>query len=122
MPAPSDLSVFANLPDIAEELKGPERKKVAALLEELGNLQAQTKLNDERSDEIKNILALTQAKHQLNGLRFGNLAFRVLQVPGRKTLDKLLLMENGVDPETIEASMKFGNPSMRREFKRLDIE
>lgn len=123
MASPQDQSVFTNLPDVTTaKLKTADRKTSTALLEELDGLSELSKTTDERITEIKDLLAGIQDRNHLAGLRFGNFAFRTLEVAGRKTLDKALLVQNGVDPETIEASMKEGKPSMRREFKRLNLE
>ena len=120
MPSPKDLSVFANLPDITEELKAPDRRRTAPLLEELAELTDCMKRDSERIEQLKGLLESIQTKYGLSGLRFGNLAFRTLEVAGRRTLDKTLLVQNGVDPETIEASMKESAPSVRREFRRIE--
>lgn len=78
-------------------------------------------LNKERQDEILLRLDAIQTASGLPGLRFGDLAFRRSDEPGRATLKRDKLLENGVSPEVIAASYEVGKPVVKRVFKKVKL-
>jgi len=109
---------FAALPLISV-LSAPQMKQAQSLLEELEAVEAREKGEVERGDEIKRELGKIQVGAGLVGLRFGQLCFKEAQRPGKKTLNKVKLVEKGVAPELIVACTDTGKPFAKREFKKL---
>jgi hypothetical protein len=105
----------------------PKKEMNAAreLLEELDMMlyfideNGEYKSREERAKRIKEELGGIQVAHGLEGMRFGGLTFAEREVSGRKTLDKVKLLENGVGVETIEASYVDGMPYKTRTYKRV---
>lgn len=98
------------LPEITTSLARQKavQTKVKQLLTE-GALQQKTQKGaEERLKEIKAELAAIQLQHDLPGLRAGKICCITVEREGRSSLSKELLVDNGVDPETIAASMKKG--------------
>lgn len=119
MKTESESISFASLP-LVSVLPKPKMKTAARLLEELEAVIAARESAEEREQEIK--LQLEEIQHDAGalGLRYGDLCFIAREKPGRRTLDKGLLIENGVAPEVIEQSMKEGAPYVERRFKRIE--
>lgn len=115
-----DAGKYASLPLISVLAK-PDMTKARRLLQELEGLVAARKEMEEREDEIKELLAALQQDNSLPGLRDQGRCFCVETLAGRKTLDKGLLVENGVTAEQIEASMKEGKPYDRKVFKVVPL-
>jgi hypothetical protein len=115
-----DAGKFASLPLISV-LHKDDMKTARRLLQELEGLVAARKDMGEREEDIKNLLADMQEQNSLPGLRDQGRCFCVETIPGRKTLDKSLLVENGVTVEQIEASMKEGKPYDRKTFKVIPL-
>ena len=115
-----DAGKYASLPLISVLAK-PDMTKARRLLQELEGLVAARKEMEEREDEIKELLAALQQDNSLPGLRDQGRCFCVETLAGRKTLDKGLLVDNGVTAEQIEASMKEGKPYDRKVFKVVPL-
>lgn len=116
--AAADPIKYAELPEVSE--LGPRLMKQAAeLLAELGVVIERQKADEELEKELKVKLEKMQNEAELPGLRHMQWCFVARQAAGRRTLDKMLLIENGVDPEVIEQSMKTGEPYVTRTFKDL---
>ncbi len=116
-----DRIEFAKLPPV-EELPVEPRQEIIALLERLDRVtQVRDRLADEE-DDIKNALERLQRNTGKTGFRYGYLCFISQSVAGRKSLDKGLLLEEGVSAVTIAKCYKTGNPSTRVTFKRLSEE
>lgn len=115
-----DAGKFAGLP-LVSVLAKPEMLRARKLLAELEGLVAARKEMEEREDEIKSLLANMQEDNKLPGLRDQGRCFCVESCPGRRMLDKSLLVENGVTVEQIEASMKEGKPFERKTFKVIPL-
>lgn len=106
-------------------------RKAKLLLEEAAQLQEYIDMYEGRLKEILGCkvkdedvpgeLEMIQQAAGLPGLRFGGLCYKASTQPGRRSLDRGLLVENGVPPETIEASMKEGRPFVKREFKKIEV-
>ncbi len=78
---------------------------------------------DQRVEEIKAELSELQTKHGWPGMRDGRLCFVAQEVPGRKSLDKGLLMEKlGLTMDQIDDCSREGQPYWRRTFKKIDEE
>lgn len=116
----SDGIRFADLP-LVSILDKKSMKKAQGMLEELQALVESQKAAKEREDEIKLELEEMQNKAGAAGLRYGGLCYVAKEVAGRRTLDKGLLIENGVGPEVIEASMKQGAGFVTRTFKVIEV-
>ena len=103
----------------------PKRKMIRAteLLEELNSHEY---VLDDEGREIKRSARVDQIKEELQelqgdqpGLRFSDRCFVARVKSGRRTLDKGLLMENGVAADVIERSMKQGEDYVERTFRRI---
>jgi hypothetical protein len=116
-----DSFKYAELPDIrvSEALEVPRMLQAQQLLTELDAVVMMEKTYKDRGEEIKRELETLQLVAKLPGFRLESLCFVARLMPGRRTLDRLLLVENGVDPEVIDASMKLGEPYMERRFKNI---
>lgn len=113
---------FASLPPVAELEDAKTRQRVVALLELLDATVAERAALEVREEECKAELEALQTAAKTTGFKYGLLCFVAQPVKGRKSLDRFLLMENGVSAKTIQASYKEGAPSVRRTFKRLGEE
>lgn len=118
MPYDNDKQLFAKLPQI-HDLDAPRRDRIITLLERLDEVNDQLHKFEDEKDDIFNELVKLQEETARTGFRYGWLCFTAQKVAGRKTLDKLLLMENGCPAAVIKESYKEGNPSIRRMFYRL---
>lgn len=114
--------VMAELPLVDELRNNRLMLRTIRLLEELDLVEETAKINKERADEIKEELGVIQSKAGLRGIQYHGLCFAEREMSGRKSLDKMLLIENGVEADTIEASMKTGKPFVERRFKNLNKE
>lgn len=115
-----DAGKFASLPLISVLAKA-EMAKARRLLAELEGLVAARKEMEEREEEIKASLEDLQTSSGVEGFRDQGRCFMAAEYPGRKTLDKSLLVENGVTVEQIENSMKEGKPYIMRKFKVIPM-
>lgn len=120
-PKPSPEPKLGSLPDIAdlEPLIQEQVKKLLLSLEVVSQKKVRLLVQE---DELKDQLEALQKAANRPGFRFEGLVYTAAPVAGRKTLDKLLLMENGVSAQVISDSMKVGKPSTRVTFKRLTEE
>lgn len=99
------------LPDYAE-LKGakaPSKAKVTQLLLEGHQLRTVLQEAEERLKEIKSELSTIQLLNELPGLRYNQYCFMAVERNGRASLSKEKLIDNGVPPEVIAASMTQGS-------------
>jgi hypothetical protein len=113
---------FKALPPVAELESVQTRQRVVALLEQLDQISSQLEELEQEDEKLKNELEQLQCATGRSGFRYGLLCFISQKTKGRRTLDKMMLMENGVPAATIEQSYKEGAPSTRRYFKRLPEE
>lgn len=113
---------FNSLPPVTglEDVK--TRQRVVALLELLDHIVVERTKLEEQEDACKLELEELQRASDKTGFRYGLLCFAAQQVKGRKTLDKMALIENGCPAAVIEKSYKESAPSVRRTFKRLPEE
>lgn len=116
----SESFEFKTLPDVTLIKKAKLRGRIMLLLADLEACEFEATRNKGRSDGIKLELETLQAESGLTGLRYEKLCFIARTMPGRSTLDKMLLIENGVTPEIIKKSMKPGKEYVERRFKNLD--
>lgn len=120
--------VYAALPLISA-LPKKQMDKARSLMEEVDLINEQMITLQERKIEIlggkqgkveiQGELEKIQLAAGLDGLRYGDWAYVSSISPGRKTLDKGLLLENGCPPEAIAASYKEGKPFTTRTFRNL---
>ncbi len=99
-----------------------DRRKQAEcrlLFEEMAALIVQMEALGDRMEEIK--LELEQFQYMVDapGIRHENYVFSATEVAGRKTLDKILLQQNGVSKAIIEASQKQAESHIRRMFRSI---
>ena len=113
---------FASLPPVSEVEDIRTRQRVVALLEQLDKTTAELQELEKRDEALKQELQELQHASGKTGFRYGLLCFLAQQVKGRRTLDRMLLMENGCPASVIEQSFKEGTGSVRRTFKRLPEE
>lgn len=109
---------FASLPDI-EGLVAETRARVARLLHLLDEATDSVARWEKLVDEYKTELADIQATTGRTGFRHEQLCFVSQLVKGRKTLDKMALIEHGCPALVIAKSYVEGKPSIRKTFKRL---
>ncbi len=113
-----DRIEYAKLPTVTD-LGTETRQRVITLLETLDQVTAEKAKLVDREDDLKQELVKLQKETGRVGFRYGWLCFVAQPVAGRKTLDKMALIENGVPAATIAASYKEGEPGTRCTFKRL---
>ena len=113
---------FAKLPPVAGIQDTGKRLRVMELMEQLETILAQKSNLLVMEDEAKDELERMQKEMAKPGFRHGWLAFCSQQVKGRRTLDKMLLLENGCPAAILNQSYKTGEPYVRNIFKRLDEE
>lgn len=105
----SDETLFA-LPETNSVSRGV-KVRLDALLREAHSLRAVEKRLKEVKLELQELIQTNGlANEDTIGVRSGQLCCIVRFNPGRKTLDKSLLIDNGVSPEQIEASTREGEP------------
>jgi hypothetical protein len=112
---------FAKLPPVAE-LELAVRREAMALLERLDLVTADKRKLVDLEDDLKNQLDAILKQSGRPGFRHGWLAYAVEEMAGRKTLDKLLLMENGCPAAIVDQSYKVGKPYIRQTFRHLTEE
>lgn len=115
----SNHFAFASLPSVAEMEDNETRARIMVLLESLDNAVAVRQELEANEEEWKAELETLQAATNKVGFKFGSLCFVSQPTKGRRTLDKMLLMENGVAAKIIQSSYKEGKPGTRCTFKRL---
>ena len=111
---------FKKLPNV-EHLKAPAIKAtVIALLTRLDKVKTDKDRLDIEEDDLKTELEVLQEKVGWTGFRHERFCFIASRIAGRKTLDKMLLLENGCPASVLNASYKEGQPTVRRTFRRLE--
>lgn len=110
------------LPAVAALENIQTRQRVIALLELLDQLVTKREELETAEETCKAELEQLQVANSLPGFKYGLLAFASQATKGRKSLDKLLLMENGVSAAIIQSSYVAGKPSVRRTFRKLPDE
>lgn len=110
--------IWANLP-LVSVLKRKQMDQSKELLEELDSVHGILATYKERKEEIEEELAQIQMEAKLDGLRWGDWAFRRTVQAGRKTLSKEKLIENGVSADVIAKSFEQGKSFSKDEFKNL---
>lgn len=110
---------FASLPAVAEVEDLKTRKRIIELLEELDQAVVDREAVEAIEEGCKAELENLQAATNKPGFKYGSLCFVSQPTKGRKTLDRMLLMEHGVSAKVIKASYKEGKPGTRRTFKHL---
>lgn len=118
---PDNKVAFAALP-LTDYLEPTVKIRVRHLLETLDQVAAQRASLEVQEDDLKMELEALQKTTGRTGFRYGFLTFCSQPVAGRRTLDRMLLIENGVAAAIINDSMKTGKPSTRNTFKRLSAE
>ena len=99
----------------AEKIVGLETAETQELFDRRALLQAEKKAIESELGELNALLGTEMIMAEVKSVMFDDSLgrtwrFSVNQSEGRKTLSKKLLVENGVDIETIEASTKQGDP------------
>lgn len=107
---------FDDLPLVVESFKPKQHKGIIALLIELDRLTDEQENARNRIEEIKERLEELQTEAGVPGFQQDGLCFVSRTMPGRETLDKFLLIENGVKPSLIAKCMKTGKPYIERRF------
>ena len=87
--------------------------EVAEVTEKLAQLNS-------REEKLKADLNKLRDEAGRPGFRYGSLTFQSIRVSGKRTLDKMLLLENGCPIRVLEASYKEGKPSLHIVFRNLD--
>jgi hypothetical protein len=105
---------------LASVLEQSQMDAAVALLKQSYKLKQQEDKIKEQLEEIKLELSGLCAGLELNGLRWGKSGFEYRGYVTRKTLSKELLLENGVEPETIAASYKESEPYLDTRFVVFD--
>lgn len=113
-------ATLTQLPDYASLKKAPQKQRVTQLLTEGHQLKKVMTEADERLKEIKSELAQIQLANDLPGLRYNGLCFMAIEREGKRSLSKEMLIDNGVDPETISNSYKAGNSYVESRFEVME--
>lgn len=113
---------FAEFPDLKDIAKPKQAVEVCGLLARMEAIQGMMDELKAEAEDLNKALEVWQKQLGQPGLRSGKLAFVVSDVAGRRSLDRELLIENGVSASVIAASMKAGKPSVRREFRVIGKE
>lgn len=114
LPDVTDLPPSFVSADLLNEGKtGKHYPKTISILDEATALLKEAHFLREAEGRLKLIKArLTEIIREegWDGMRSGRFCCMSRYQAGRKTLDRALLVENGVTPEQIEASFKVGDP------------
>ncbi len=110
-------TIYNELPTTEAILDKKKQAECRLLFEEMAALLIQMQAIEDRMEEIKMDLEQFQYMVDAPGLRHENYVFTAHEVAGRKTLDKILLQQNGVSKEVIEASSRQAESHMRRMFR-----
>jgi hypothetical protein len=89
------------------------------LLTEAQELKARMDKESERLGEIKEALVGICSAFELAGLRWGQIGLVYNGLSSKRTLDKGLLLENGVTADQIKASYKEGKPYVNARFIKV---
>lgn len=119
-PTAEELGVFASLP-LVSVLNKKLMKEATDLLQEAQANKFRIAEFQTRQAEVLDRLTEIQRESKQPGLRSGNLAFRWTVTKGRKSLNKVKLIENGVLPSIIEASYVEGEAGEKQEFKEIKL-
>lgn len=104
------------MPDVKALAGKKLQTEATGLLTEAQTLKETIDLSSERLKEIKERLTEIQLENDIPNLRYGRFCSVVTYREGRSTLSKELLIDNGVDPLIIQASMKKGESYTQVEF------
>jgi hypothetical protein len=104
---------------IVSEFGRADMDKVIGLLQASVEYQEQERAIKESKDLIKQQLSEILARREVPGCRWGSLVCYYNGAVTRKTLDKGLLLLNGVTAEQIEASYKESKPFVELRVKDL---
>lgn len=110
---------LTNLPDYAVLKKAPSKAKAIQLITEGHQLKNVIHEADERLKEIKSELSQIQLMNDLPGLRYNQFCFMAVEREGRPSLDKAMLIDNGVDPAVIAASTRRGAPYIEQRLELI---
>lgn len=115
----SDEQLY-NLPETSAASRGA-RHKLDALLREAHSLRDAEKRLKQVREEIREIIQQQDlvSEDGTLGVRHGEMCCVVRYQQGRRTLDRELLVENGVTPAQIEGSFKEGAPFYVCEFHTI---
>lgn len=113
-PGGRSYSAF-NLPSAAA-LDTATGAGVKLLLEEAAEIRERQKADDDRLSDIKQALITIAAAHELKGICWGRIGLEYHGYKTKRTLDKELLLENGVDAQTIAASYRESTPFVSSRF------
>lgn len=97
-----------------------KKKSVENLFAESIDLREQKKQIEEKIKKLNEKVGITLMKAGVKSVVFGDSRISLVESEGRRTLSKQLLMENGVDAETISASMKQGKPNTTVSIAKVD--
>lgn len=112
--------IFAALPLISVLKKRSDMEEAKKLLAEVDDIDDLVDGYKERRETIMLRLEELQKTAGTIGLRYGNFCYAAREMPGRTSLDKVKLMEQGVTPAQLKAAEKTGKPFMQREFKTIN--
>jgi hypothetical protein len=105
---------YDELPDPREILSPDKALYVVGLFEEAEILSALIEQNKTRLEELKVALGELQRETRQKGIRYRDWVFYERQAEGKKTLNRALLLENGVKAAMIAKSVKVGKAFVER--------
>jgi hypothetical protein len=114
------LAENSHLPLISVIDDQPTMDLTKELLEEAHELTERQDETAERLVEIKQQLSGIARDWSLPGMRFGKFGLQYSGERTRSSLNKGMLIENGVDPEVIKASYKESKPYVDARFIEFD--
>lgn len=88
----------------------PTREITIELLNEAAEINERKTADEARLKDIKDHLILISQAFEIPGVKTNRFGFMYLGMRSKRTLDKKLLIENGVSPEVIKESYKDSKP------------
>lgn len=101
------------MPKKKKDLKEFHHPELILRVQELYNLRATRKILEQQEESIKEQLApIVDELPTADGYLLGGLQLQVQRRKGRETIDRVLLLEQGVEPEKVDAATKTGKGSV----------
>lgn len=97
-----------------------KKKSVEKLFAEAVDLREEKEAIKERINKLNEKIGIALMQAGVKSVIYKDRRVSLVESEGRRTLSKQMLMENGVDAETIAASMKQGKPNTTVSIAKVD--
>jgi hypothetical protein len=112
-------SLVSKLPEPSTICDRPTERACIELLTEAQTIRTRLDIDTSRLAELKQLMLDITTAWSLPGVRYKQIAFCNYGTrPGRKSLNKMKLIENGCDPEIIKLSFVEGEPYIDARFMK----